>query len=78
MIYEVRARFFFEQEDESKDFFHDCDTALPKAIVVKPGEPDQQCSTADRLQCRHDEHPNAPCTLVEHIDNCPVETPPET
>lgn len=75
MIYEVRATMFFNEEDEANDFMHDCFSALPKAIVVKPGETDQQCSEADFIECRHDTNPNEPCTLVQHIDNCPV--PPE-
>lgn len=71
MIYQVIAVFFFSDPDEAADFFHDCETALPKSIVVNPGQPDQQCSTADLIHCRHDQQPIEPCSLEQHIDNCP-------
>lgn len=70
MIYEVRATMFFDEEDEARDFFHDCEIALEKAIVVNPDTPNQQCSTADLILCRHDEHPTQPCTEDIHVDNC--------
>lgn len=72
MIYEVRAIMFFATEDEADDFFHDCEVALPKATVVNPGQPNQQCSESDLIKCQHDDHPSEPCTLNSHIDNCPV------
>jgi len=75
MIIQVTATMFFDQEDEARDFFHDCLTALPKATVINPGQPDQQCSYADFIGCRHDEHPHEPCTLATHVDNCPPENP---
>lgn len=72
MIYEVRAVMFFDSENEARDFFHDCEIALPKATVVKPGQPDQQYSWADRLYCGHDKTPPTPCSLLDHIDNQPA------
>ena len=71
MIYEVRAIMFFDEQDQARDFFHDCEIALEKAVVVNPGQPNQQCSEADFIECRHDDHPPEPCTLNQHIDNCP-------
>ena len=72
MFYEVRATMFFAIEDEAKDFANDCRNALPKATVIKPGEPDQQCSSWDLLHCNHDQHPNEPCLPLDHEDNCPI------
>ena len=76
MIYEVRATMFFDQEDEAIDLFHDCEMALPKAIVINPGQFNQECSVADFILCNHDLHPPEPCTLSQHIDNCPLEPEP--
>lgn len=73
MIYEVRASFFFDVEDEAKDFFHDCEQTLPKATVINPGQPNQECSVADLILCHHDDHPPEACSLNEHIDNCPLQ-----
>jgi len=76
MIYEVRATMFFDIENEADDFFHDCEVALPKATVVNPDQPNQECSRADLIKCHHDDHPPEPCTLNTHIDNCPITPPP--
>ncbi len=70
MIYEVRADLFFEKEDEAVDFAHDCEVALAKAVVVNPGQENQQCSGYDYLECRHDQHPLEPCSIITHEDNC--------
>lgn len=72
MIYEVRARMFFDKEDEAIDFYHDCELALPKATVVNPCQDNQECSGADLIRCRHDQHPNEPCDLNWRMTNCPV------
>jgi len=71
MFYEVRANIFFHSEDEARDFYHDCQVALPKGSVVNPCAPNQQCSIIDHLICRHDENPNEACTSLGHEDNCP-------
>lgn len=71
MIYEVRARFFFDNQDEALDFYNDCNNALPKATAVNPGQPNQECSQADLVLCNHDGHPPEACNLNQHIDNCP-------
>lgn len=75
MFYEVRANLYFSSQDEADDFYHDCEVALPKATVVNPGTPEQECSTIELLFCRHDEHPLLPCSVLEKADDCPV--PPE-
>ncbi len=76
MKYEVRAVLFFEEEDEARDFFHDCRTALAKAIVINPCAPNQECSRADLIHCVHDEPRHGDCDLAQHIDNCPECPPP--
>jgi len=72
MFYEVRATMFFTDQDEAVDFFHDCEVALPKTSVINPAQENQECSRADLILCRHDDHPPEACTLNQHIDNCPV------
>lgn len=72
MFYQVRANLFFHDEDEAKDFYHDCEVALPKASVINPGTPEQECSTTERIHCQHDELPHEPCFILDHTDNCPL------
>lgn len=71
MIYELRATLFFRTPDPCGDIMDKILDHFDDAIVVKPGELDQQCSSFDLLECRHDQTPVAPCTLVDHKDNCP-------
>lgn len=71
MIYQVRANLFFEDKDEARDFYHDCILALENAVVVHPGEANQECSEISLLHCRHDEAPNHPCDEVDSRTNCP-------
>ena len=72
MFYQVTATFFFDESDEANDFYHDCAVALPKATVVNPGQPNQECSRVVMLECRHDEHPVQPCEHLQEADNCPL------
>jgi len=71
MLYEVQATLYLVEEDEGRDFLHDCLVALPKATVIHPGQSNQQCSIAELIDNHHDEDPNAPCIVIEHHDNCP-------
>lgn len=77
MIYEVRATMFFTSEDEASDFLFDCETALPKAIILNACQPDQECSRVELIRCFHDEIPHQPCEAITEKDNCPVCGEPE-
>lgn len=75
MFYQVRANLFFHEEDEAIDFYHDCQIALPKASVINPGTPEQECSVIDFIKCYHDEQPHGSCDAISHEDNCPLSPP---
>ena len=67
MIYQVRANFFFDIEDEAWDFFHDCEMAWPKTMTVNPNGEDIEPSVAELIENHHDEDPNAPCNLLAKL-----------
>lgn len=71
MFYQVVAIMNFKVEDEAKDFFHDCEVALPKTSIIKPGLPDQETSEAQLNHCNHDLDPPEHCVLVHKISNAP-------
>lgn len=71
MFYRVDAVLLFTNEDEARDFYHDCEVALPKASVINPCQFNQECSTIGYHQCFHDEHPATPCDRIASDDNCP-------
>ncbi len=69
MIYEVRARILFDKLDEAADFYHDCELAFAKAIVVNPGTIEEEPSEVESIENRHDENPNAPCSRLAFTTN---------
>lgn len=71
MIYEVRATLFFTEFDEAQDFYHDCQVALSKAIVVNTGSKEQEAGVIEFIENYHDEDPNAPCSMFAEATNAP-------
>lgn len=72
MFYRVTLNLIFDSQDEARDFYYDGKRALPKAIVLNPCEPNQECSTITLQKCYHDEAEGRDCEIVEQEDNCPV------
>jgi len=71
MKYQVRANLYFDERDEAEDFFHDCQLALPKSIVLNPATPNQEPGRIELLENHHDEDPNTPCELEFEVNNAP-------
>lgn len=69
MIYEVKARLFFDSQDEARDFYHDCELAFAKAIVCNPGAIEEEPSEIESIENHHDESPNAPCSRLAFTTN---------
>ncbi len=69
MIYQVRANIFFDEVDEARDFYHDCEVALHKGITVNPDAVNAQKSIAELLLCGHDTDPAEPCDIVTAIES---------
>ena len=67
MIYEVKARLFFDEEDEARDFYHDCVVAHLKARDVNPDTEAQEISYAQLIENHHEDDPNHPCHIVNSI-----------
>jgi len=67
MIYQVTANFFFSEEDEAKDFFHDCEVAFPKTSIINPDAENTELSTALLIENHHDESPNGNCDLIKDL-----------
>ena len=64
MLYQVRANLFFDEEDEARDFYHDCQLAFHKAIAVNPDTTNRENSEIELIENHHDEDPNSPCLLL--------------
>lgn len=64
MFYEVRAKLLFTEEDEARDFFHDCELALAKTGFINQGQPNEEWSQTELLENHHDQDPNIPCELL--------------
>lgn len=71
MFYQVRANLLFTSEDEAKDFYHDCELALPKAGAINPLQENAEFSLIELIANNHDEAPTKLCTLIKSADNAP-------
>lgn len=70
MIYEVRARLFYDHEDTADHVIDLLQVAMQRAIIVHPDEPNQQGSSIELIKCYHDETPTKPCVSCGEI-KCP-------
>jgi len=75
MIYQVRANIYFNDKDEARDFYHDCEVAYPKGIDLNPDTVATEFSIVQLIENHHDESPNAPCDCIERL--CSYPPPPE-
>jgi len=71
MIWRVRADIPFESEDEARDFYHDCQLALPKGSVINPGLDTEEAGRILLEKCHHDEQPTEPCELISEENASP-------
>lgn len=71
MIYQVRANLYFNSHDEAADFYHDCELAFPKSIIVNPDSENSEYALIELIDNRHDEDPNAPCDVEIMASNQP-------
>ena len=70
MFYRVSADLLFVNEDEARDFYHDCENACPKSIIINPGQPNEEQGTITLQQCFHDQNPATPCNILI-ANTCP-------
>jgi len=71
MIYQVRANLFFDKHDEAVDFYHDCEVAFPKSIIVNPNSENSEFATIELIENHHDDNPNSPCFIEITATNEP-------
>lgn len=71
MIYELRIDCFFTDRASFDDVVDKLNDGKDDMTVVNPGQPNQQCSVIEQIECRHDERPLEPCTWIDQWDNCP-------
>lgn len=71
MLYELRINVFVENQDTYGDVMDKLNDIKPNMKVIKPGQPNQECSVIDLIENHHDESPNGHCYELSHWDNCP-------
>lgn len=69
MLHRVTANFFFDIDDEARDFYHDCTIALAKAITINPDLPQEAHSTCDWEECHHDQPDPTRCVILAHDES---------
>lgn len=71
MFYQVRANLYFDEEDEAKDFYHDCELAYLKSIICNPGTEAAEYSIIELIENHHDDDPNGPCHVIRSLTELP-------
>lgn len=71
MIYQVRANLYFDEHDEAVDFYHDCEVAFPKSIIVNPDSENAEFALIELIENHHDDDPNSPCDIEVMATNEP-------
>lgn len=71
MFYQVRANLHFTEEDEARDFYHDCELALAKSSVINPDSENIEFGTIELIDNNHDQDPNQPCEIIQSANNKP-------
>lgn len=71
MFWKVTAQLAFDTEDEARDFYHDAQLALPKAITINPGVENQESGFIQLEECFHDVDPLQPCVDLAHAGTTP-------
>lgn len=67
MKYQVTAHLFFDKQDEAQDFFHDCEVAFPKSVIINPGKVNEERGAVTYCETRHDELNGKPCVLIDSL-----------
>lgn len=70
MIYRIRIDLAFTDKDPCDDILDKARGHLHDAIVINPGQLDEERGYASLEKCYHDEHPARRCEVIEHL---PVE-----
>lgn len=71
MFYQVRANLLFTDQDEARDFYHDCELALAKSAIINSNSENIELSTIELINNNHDQQPNQPCELISTASNQP-------
>ncbi len=69
MFFRVTANICFTEPDEARDFYHDCEVALPKGAVINPGQINEEKSRILLHQCFHDLDPSLECQIIDQDSN---------
>lgn len=68
MFYRVIAILPFTIEDEGRDFYHDCELALAKAVTINPGLLTEEKGRITLELCGHDQSPAKPCEVINQAE----------
>lgn len=65
MFYRVSASISFKSLDEARDYYHDCEKALPKGNTINLAEINEERGYIALQECHHDIDPRGECDLVK-------------
>lgn len=67
MKWRVRFDLAFENEKTARKVWKAVREAKDKAVVIKPGKPEEERPHGDIHECHHDQTPSKPCKIIEEF-----------
>lgn len=68
MFYKVEIILNFRKEEDTEDLIDKALDVLENAVVINPGQPNEERGYIDLQQCFHDEDPIRSCVVLKHIE----------
>jgi len=69
MIYRITVDMMFNDPDPMGDILEEVQCHEHQAITINPGQPNEEKSIIDVVQCHHDETPTSPCHSIYHWES---------
>jgi len=66
MFYRIRVDLAYPQDINPKAILAHTKSLMPEAIVINPGQPNEESGSIILEECYHDEDPTKPCVLIEN------------
>lgn len=68
MIYRIRVDLAFEEEDPALDVYDKALDHIDKAVIINPGQLNEERGYIEVQRCYHNQTPNIPCERLARED----------
>lgn len=68
MVYRLVVNMNFDYEHDADNIIDKALDSLEQAIIINPGQNNEERGYIELQQCFHDEDPTTPCVVLKHIE----------